>query len=68
MPQIRANGIDIEFESFGLTHHPSVLLVAGVILDFNRSTARAISAFVASSTTSTSNPWRRIAYARPLRR
>jgi pimeloyl-ACP methyl ester carboxylesterase len=31
MPQVRANGIDVEFESFGRTDDPSVLLIAGVM-------------------------------------
>ena len=31
MPQVKANGIDIEFESFGRAEDPNVLLIAGVM-------------------------------------
>ena len=29
MPQIRANGIDIEYESFGRESEPAILLIMG---------------------------------------
>jgi len=30
MPQVRANGIDLEFESFGRSADPCALLIAGI--------------------------------------
>ena len=30
MTQVKANGLDIEFESFGRTNDPAVLLIGGV--------------------------------------
>jgi pimeloyl-ACP methyl ester carboxylesterase len=29
MPQVRANGVDIEYESFGLERDPLILLIMG---------------------------------------